>query len=111
MVPDKLEGLHTNFSDMDTACASLPRALARTRGKTLHYGCAVQYLRPACASLTQAIHQAEQGSSSPPPEAAQEGADPDFSWDKALTVSTRTRAAVACLQLALHQFGSLGQPL
>ena len=72
---------------------------------------AVQYLRPACASLTQAIHQAEQVGATPSPELAQENHDPDFNWDQPLTVSTRTRAAVACLQLALHQFGTRGQPL
>jgi hypothetical protein len=111
MLPEKLEGLHTNFDATATACASSPRALARTRGKAQHYGCAIQYLRPAGASLTQAMHQAEQVSSDPPPDVAQEGADPDFSWDQALTISTRTRAAVTCMQLAFRQFGTLGQPL
>ena len=111
MLPEKLAALHTNFGPMSTASTSSPRALARTRGKALHYGCAVQYLRPACASLTQAMHQAEQVGSTPPPESALEGNDPDFNWDQALTVSTRTRAAAACLRLALDQFGTLGQPL
>ena len=47
----------------------------------------------------------------PPPDLAQEDRDPDFNWDQHIPVSIRTRAAVACLQLALHQFGTLGQPL
>jgi hypothetical protein len=111
MLPDKLDSLHTNFGDMSAATAASPRILARTRGKALHYGCAVQYLRPACASLTQAIHQAEQVGATPPPDLAQEDRDPDFNWDQRIPVSIRTRAAVACLQLALHQFGTLGQPL
>ena len=79
MLRDKLEGLHTNFDTLASVSTVTPRALARTRGKALHYGCAIQYLRPACASLTQAMHQAEQADASPPPEAAQEGNDPDFS--------------------------------
>ena len=111
MLKDKLEGLHTNFDTLASVSTATPQALARTRGKALHYECAIQYLRPACASLTQAMHQAEQADASPPPEAAQEGNDPDFQWDQTLTVTTRTRAAVACLQLALHRFGTLGQPL
>ena len=47
----------------------------------------------------------------PPPDLARENREPDFDWDQPLSVSTRTRAAVTCLQLALHQFGTLGQPL
>jgi hypothetical protein len=111
MLPDKLDSLNQNFGDLSAVTVASPRILARTRGKALHYGCAVQYLRPVCASLTQAIHQAEQVGAPPPPELAQENQVPDFDWDQTLAVSTRTHAAVACLRLALHQFGTCGQPL
>ena len=111
MLPEKLEGLHTNFHAMALASVSTPRALARTRGKANHYGCAVQYLRPACASLTQAMHQAETHGSIPPPDPTLEGSDPDFDWDLPIPTSTRTLAAIACLRFALHTFGTKGQPL
>ena len=111
MLPDKLAGLHTNFDLMTAITTSTPRALARTRGKAQHYGCAIQYLRPACASLTQAIHQAERPGAPAPPDLSAEATDPEFNWDQQIPVSTRARAAIACLQLALGHCGHQGQPL
>jgi hypothetical protein len=111
MLPDKLDSLHTNFATMAQSALSTPRKLARTRGKAQHYGCAIQYLRSACATLTQAIHQAEAPGSAPPPDPTLEGSDPDFNWDASLPVSTRTHAAISFLQLCLTTFGTKGQPL
>ena len=42
-----------------------------------------------CPALTQAIHQAEQAFSSPPPDVED---DPDFDWDAPLPISARTGA-------------------
>jgi hypothetical protein len=111
MLPDKLQGLHENFNSMTPLLTSSPRALARSRGKAFHYGCAIQYLRIPCASLTQAIHQTEALGSAPPPSLEAEKDNPDFNWDQTLPVTTRTRTTLASMQLILQHFGQAGQPL
>ena len=111
MLPDKLEGILSNFSSMIPLSDSTPRALARSRGKAFHYGCAVQYLRIPCASLTQAIHRAELPGSASPPDLHAERDDPNFDWDQSLVISSRTRAALSALHLIASQMGEAGQPL
>jgi hypothetical protein len=111
MLLEKLAALHDNVDGLADVSLSTPRALARTRGKALHYGCAIQHLRTICASLTQAIHRAEHNTAHPPPSLAAEKDDPDFDWDASLSISTRTRAAISCMQLTLRRAGTAVQPL
>ena len=111
MLHEKLEGIQQNFDSMQDSISTTPRALARSRGKAFHYGCAVQYIRIPCASLTQAMHHAETLGSAPPPDLRAEKEDPDFDWDKTLPCSQRTRAALRALSRAAAMHGPRGQPL
>ena len=111
MLPDKLAGILETFAAAAPLDSSTPRALARSRGKAFHYGCAVQYLRIPCASLSQAIHGAETHDSTPPPKLRDEKADPSFNWDRVIPCTIRTRAAIGALHAVASQYGSAGQPI
>ena len=111
MLADKLKSLRETFAALATADLVTPRLLARGRGKAAHYGCAIPFLAAMCPSLTQAMHQAEQAFSLPPPSEEEEAADRLFEWDRQSPLSDRTRAALRLMVRAIDDLGTIGQPI
>ncbi len=89
MLADKLASLTDTFAALLGATQSTPNLLAQGSGRASHYRCAIPLLAAMCPALTQAIHQAEQAFSSPPPDVED---DPDFDWDAPLPISASTGA-------------------
>ena len=111
MLPEKLKSLNECCVGLRDADGTTPRLLARGRGKTMHYGCAIPFITVAAASLSQAMHAREHGLGpcAVPSLSEEDGAE--FEWDRPMLVSTRARRALDFALEAVERFGATGQPI
>jgi hypothetical protein len=56
MLQEKLASMVSAWDELAAAAVSTPRNITRVRGKALHYGCAIPFVRVAAPSLSQLMH-------------------------------------------------------
>ena len=112
MLPDKLAGLVDALQQLRASSSTTPRLVSRSRGKLLHYDCALQYSRVAAASLSQFIHSAESGLGPAAVPSLRDEASAPFEWDRQLgPPSPRARRAIDFALTAIQSYAARGQPI
>ena len=111
MLPEKRESMRACCAELRDAAGTTPRLLARGRGKTIHYGCAIPFVAVAAASLSQAIHGRERGLGPCAVPSLSEEERAEFEWDRPIPVSARAQRALDFALEAIERFGDEGQPI
>ena len=102
MLPDKLKTLRAAVVSLLGDAESTPRLIAVVRGKAIHYGCAIAFVRMAAASLSQAMYGAESGVGPAPVPSLREEQSREFAWDARVRMSPRAQRA---LEFMKHEAG------
>jgi hypothetical protein len=84
MLPEKLASMVSTRDDLAAAALSIPRIIARVRGKALHYCCAIPFVAVAALSLSQLMHNWETGTGPVAVPSLDEEEAAVFDWDQEL---------------------------
>ena len=89
---------------------STPRAIARVRGKALHYDRAIPLVAVAAPSLAQPVHGRETCSGPVDVPVLDDETGMEFDWDRELPVSDRALQSLELRRIAMEKYGTAGQP-
>jgi hypothetical protein len=115
MLPEKLVSMVSARDELAAAAVSTPRFIARVRGKALHYGCAIPFIRVAVPSLSQLMHNLETGKGPVAVPSLDDHPTMRRRWnltgrDRELRVSEQARRALKFMCKAMEKYGDVGQP-
>ena len=111
MLPDKTKTLRAAVVSLLGEAEATPRLIAVVRGKAIHYGCAIAFIRMAAASLSQAMYGAESGAGPASVPSLREEQSREFAWDARVRISPRAQRALEFMKRAIDGYTKRGQPI